>query len=40
VMLSLCLPAYSREGIAVRELIQKGGAALLVAAGVVFVSRD
>ncbi len=40
VMLSLCLPAYSRESIAARELIQKGGAALLVAAGVVLVSRN
>jgi hypothetical protein len=39
VILALCFPAFGRETISARELIQKGGAALLVAAGVVLVSR-
>jgi len=38
VVLSLCLPALGRESISASELTQKGGAALLVAVGVILVS--
>jgi len=39
VLLTLFFPSVSRESLAGRELVQKGIAALLVAAGVVLVSR-
>jgi hypothetical protein len=39
VVLTLLFPRISRENLSVREFLQKGAAAILVAAGVALVSR-
>ena len=39
IALTLLFPRLARESLSRRELLQKGAAAVLIAAGVAFVSR-